>query len=126
MCLKILRRLFWGAYFHNYVFEFMKKKNSFPGQSNRDTLTHIVHVTMSSSRNFLLRYAPDCTFQDEKLKSSLPSEGGDTPLTPLPHPPPARSLRSFGLGRFAPSQRLRPPKMFWLITPLEVILTWIM
>ena len=37
--------------------------------------------------------------------------------TPPPTPSPARSLRSLGLGRFAPSQRLRPP-MFWLITPL--------
>ena len=37
-------------------------------------------------------------FQVEKLKSS-------------PHPPPARSLRSLGLGRFAPSQRLRPPNV---------------
>ena len=50
-------------------------------------------------------------FQVEKWKSSLPWEGG---------PPPARSLRSLGLGRFASSQRLRtpPPQMFWLITPL--------
>ena len=60
---------------------------------------------MSSSRNFLLRYAPDCTFSSRKLKK-LPTVGGGTP------PPTARSLRSLGLGRFAPSQRLRPPKCF--------------
>ena len=29
--------------------------------------------------------------------------------SPSHTPPPARSLRSLGLGRFAPSQRLRPP-----------------
>ena len=69
---------------------------------------------MSSSRNFLLRCAPDCTFSSRKIKkSSLPWEGD----TPLQHPPPAPSLRSLGLGRFAHSQRLRP-QMFWLITSL--------
>ena len=46
---------------------------------------------MSSSRNFLLRCAPDYRGR------------GDTPLPPL--------------GRFAHSQSLRP-QMFWLITPL--------
>ena len=51
--------------------------------------------------HFLLRYAPDCTFPSRKMKISLPWEGG--------HPSPARSLRSLGLGRFAPSQRLCPP-----------------
>ena len=39
-------------------------------------------------------------FHVEKWKSSLP------------HPPPARLLRSLGLSRFAPSQRSRPPKCF--------------
>ena len=51
-------------------------------------------------------------FRVEKWKSSLPWEGGHPP-------PPARSLRSLGLGRFAPSQRLCPPQIFWLITPLH-------
>ena len=61
--------------------------------------THIVH--MSSSQNFLLRYAPDCTFSSRKMKK-LPTVG---------HPPPtARSLRSLA--------KIVPPKMFWLITPL--------
>ena len=46
-------------------------------------------------------------FQVEKWKSSLPWQGE----TPLPNPPPARSLRSLGLGRFASSQRLRPPNV---------------
>ena len=45
-------------------------------------------------------------FQVEKWESSLPWEGGGG--TP---PPPQ-------LGRYAPSQRLRPPKKFGLITPL--------
>ena len=57
---------------------------------------------MSSSQNFLLRYAPDCTFSSQKWKSSLPSEGG--------HPPPTPSYRyaPLVLSRFAPLQRLRP------------------
>ena len=37
-------------------------------------------------------------FGGQNWKKSLPWEGGQ------PHLPPARSLRSFGLGRFAPSQ----------------------
>ena len=66
---------------------------------------------MSSSRNFLLRYAPDCTFSSRKMKKLLTVGGG--------HPPPAaRSLRSLGLGRFAPSQRLRPKCFGSIITPL--------
>ena len=44
---EILRRLFWGAYFHKYVSAFFKKY-PFPGRSNRDTLTHdIAHVVKS-------------------------------------------------------------------------------
>ena len=66
---------------------------------------------MSSSRNFLLRYAPDCTFSSRKIKK-LPTVGGGTPPSPSHTLPPARSLRSLGLGRFAPSQRLCPPKCF--------------
>ena len=47
------------------------------------------------------KYAPDWTIWGPKLKKVLTVGGGPTPL---PHPPPARSLRSLGLGRFAPSQ----------------------
>ena len=61
---------------------------------------------MSSSRNFLLRYAPDCTFSSRNMKN-LPTVGGRTPPSHILPP----------LGRYAPSQRLRP-QMFWLITPL--------
>ena len=54
---------------------------------------------------FLLIGMPQIAhFQVEKWKISW--EGG------VPHPPPARSLRSLGLGRFGPSQRLCPPKCF--------------
>ena len=44
----------------------------------------------------------------------LPTVGGGTPHTL----PPLGRIRSLGLDRFAPSQRLCPPQMFWLITPL--------
>ena len=77
---EILRRLFWGAYLHNYVSEFMKKCPFPPVES-----WHACR--MSSSRNFLLRYAPDCTFSSRKMKK-LPIVGGETPpshtLPPLP------------------------------------------
>ena len=76
---EILRRLFWGAYFNNYISEFMKIKFSRSGRIVT-RLPIIVGAYMSSSRNFLLRYAPD--------------------YTPLPHPPPARSLCS--LAKIAP------------------------
>ena len=56
-------------------------------------LTHIVY--MSSSRNFLLRYAPDCTFSSRKMKK-LPT-------------PPSHTLPL--LGRYAPSQRLCLPNV---------------
>ena len=52
---------------------------------------------MSSSLNFLLRYATDCTFSSRKMKK-FPTVGGGNP--PVPHPPPARSLRS--LAKIAP------------------------
>ena len=102
---EILRRLFWGAYFQK-CFRVLKKKYPFPGRSNRDMLTHITCRQVQIS--LLYRYAPDCTFSSRKMKK-LPTVGGGTGDTPLPHPPPARSLRSLGLGRFAPSQRLCPP-----------------
>ena len=98
MCLK----LFWGEYFHKYVSAFLKIPFSRSVES-----WHAYQYSISSTRNFLLRYmyAPDGTFSSRKMKK-LPTVGG----TPLPYPPPARSLRSLGLGRFAPSQRLCPPK----------------
>ena len=46
---------------------------------------------MSSSRNFLLRYAPDCAFSSRKIT------------------PPSHTLPP--LCRYAPSQRLRPPNV---------------
>ena len=51
---------------------------------------------MSSSLNFLLRYAPDCTFSSRKMKM-LPTVGGGNPP---PTPCPARSLSS--LAKIAP------------------------
>ena len=111
---EILRRLFWGAYFHNYVSEFMKKK-TFPGRSNRDTLTHIVHDIRQVEISFL-GMPQIAHFQVEKWKSSLPWEGGHPPCHTLPP-----------LGRYAPSglvaslpRKECAPQMFWLITPLFV------
>ena len=53
-------------------------------------------------------------FQVEKWKSSLPKK-----KLPLPHPPPARSLRSLGLGHFTPSQRLRLRHCYTVCTRLH-------
>ena len=77
---------------------------------------------MSSSRNFLLRYAPDCKFSSPKMKKLLTVGGGGD--TPLPHPPPARSLRS--LAKIAPPNVLAhyatgappPPNALTHSTPL--------
>ena len=58
----------------------------------------VVHVVKSKFPSYV--GMPQIAHQ--KMKK-LPTMGGGT------HPPPARSLRSLGLGRFAPSQRLCPP-----------------
>ena len=51
---------------------------------------------MSPSRNFLLRYAPDCTFSSRKMKM-LPTVGGGD--TTLPQAPSAEaSIRGGGAG----------------------------
>ena len=69
-----------------------------------------------------LRYAPDCTFSSRKIKK-LPTVGGGTP-PPTPSPrsvatlPRARSLRSLA--------KIVPPQMFWLITPLGMIVMMVM
>ena len=65
---------------HNYVSEFLKKTFSRSVES-----WHAYPAVVKS--NFLLRYAPDCTFSSRKMKK-LPIVGGGHP------PPPARSLRS--------------------------------
>ena len=80
---------------------------------------------MSSSRNFLLRYALDCTFSSRKMKK-LPTVGGGTP--------PSHTL--LPLGRYGPSGLVASlprkdcaPQMFWLITPLHThtrLSAWIM
>ena len=84
MCVKFCEDYF-GVHICIIMFPISWKKYPFPDRSNRDTLTHIVHVVKS---NFLLRYAPDCTFSSRKMKK-LPSVGGRTPPPPppLPHPP---------------------------------------
>ena len=83
------------------------KKYPFPGRSNRDTRTHNYSTCRQVKISFL--GMPHIAHsQVEKWKSSLPWEGGHPPPTPSP---PARSLRSLGLGRFAPSQRLCPPNV---------------
>ena len=62
-------------------------------------------------------------FWPPKLKN-LPTVGGGTSL---PHPPPARSLRSLGLGRSAPShfpyklETIPPPTFEDLSTPLVIM-----
>ena len=48
-------------------------------------------IFMSPSRNFLLRYAPDCTFSSRKMKK-LPTVGGGT------HPPPGPLSRGVDPG----------------------------
>ena len=59
---------------------------------------------MSSSRNFLLRYAPDCIFSSRKMKKLLTVGGGTPPPTSSPRSvatlPRAWSLRS--LAKIAP------------------------
>ena len=86
MCLKFCEDYF-GVHICIIIFLSSWKKYPFPDRSNRDTLyTHKVHVVKSKFPSY--RYAPDCTFSSRKMKK-LPSVGA-----PLPHPPPARSLRS--------------------------------
>ena len=99
-------------YFHNYVSEFMKK---IPFSRSVESWHAYPYSTCRQVKISFLDMPQIAHFQVEKWKSSLPWEGGHPP-----HPPPARSLRSLGLGRFAPSQRLCPPKCFWLITPLPI------
>ena len=57
---EILRRLFWGAYFHKIIcFRVHEKHTLFPVGR---IVTRLPIIVWSSSPNFLLRYAPDCTF----------------------------------------------------------------
>ena len=79
--------------------------NSFPGRSNRDT-----HYPYSTCRQEIeisfLGMTQIAHFQVEKWKSSLPWEGG------VPHPPPARSLRSLGLvDASLPRKDCAPPNV---------------
>ena len=105
MCLKFCEDYF-GVHIFINMFPSSWKTYPFPGRSNRDTLTH--YSTCRQVQISFLGMPQIAHFQVEKWKSSLPWEG----THPLPHPPPARSLRSLGLGRFAPSQKLCPPKCF--------------
>ena len=105
---EILRRLFWGAYFHKYVSAFLKKKTIFPVGR---IVTPFAHIARRQFEISFVGMPQIAHFQVEKMKK-LPTVGGGGGDTALPHPPPARSLRSLGLGRFAPSQRLCPPKCF--------------
>ena len=105
MCLKFCEDYF-GVYIFINMFPSSWKTYPFPGRSNRDTLTHIVHDVKLS-----LRYAPDCTFSSRKMKKLLTVGGGTPPPTPSPSPrsvatlPRAWSLRS--LAKIVP-----PPKCF--------------
>ena len=100
---EILRRLFWGAYFH-ICFRVLKK----------------IPFSRSVKSKFPSLVCP--RLHIFKLKNEkAPYRGrGDTPL---PHPAPARSLRSLGLGRFAPSQTLCPPKLFGSLRHCRGVLT---
>ena len=93
----ILRILFWGAYLHNYVSEFMRQKNTIFPIGRIVTRLPIIHVIKSKFPSY--RYAPDCTFFKSKIKK-LPSVGGGKP--------PSHTLPP--LGRYAPSQRLCAPQ----------------
>ena len=70
-------------------------------------------------------HAPDYMILTPKIEKSPYRGRGDTPL---PHPPPARSLRSLGLGRSAPSHfplqvGNHPPTFEDLSTPLAGTIT---
>ena len=71
------------------------------------------------SRNFLSRYAPDCTILSPKMQK-LPTVGGGTPPS---HTLPPRSLRSLGLGRFAPSRSRVPFSDFQMLASMLVPVT---
>ena len=71
---------------------------------------------MSSSRNFILRYAPDRTFSSRKMKK-LPTVGGGNPSHTLP---PLSRYAPSGLVASLPRKDCAPPQMFWLITPLSL------
>ena len=92
-------------------FQVQKKQYPFPGRSIRDTRVPIEY--MSSSQNFLLRYAPDCTFSSRKMKK-LPTVGGETP--PSHTLPPLGRYAPSGLVASLPRKDCAPPQMFWLIT----------
>ena len=109
MCLKFCEDYF-GVHICIIMFPSSWKKYPFPDRSNRDTLTHI-HVVYVVKSNFLLRYAPGCTFSSRKMKK-LPSVGGGTP--PF-HPPPTPSPRSVATL----PRKDCAPQIFWLITPLH-------
>ena len=88
-----------------------RKMEKAPYHKRGDTPSHTLPPSVPSlphnlnspivflSRNFLLKYAQNCTFSSRKMKK-LPTiwEGGHPPPdTPLPHPPSHRSLLSLAI-----------------------------
>ena len=99
MCLKFLRRLFWGQYFHKYVSEFMK---NMPFSRSVGSWHAYPYSTCRQVEISFLGMPQIAHFQVEKWKSSLPW----TPPFPRSFAtlPRAWSLRSFA--------KIVPPKCF--------------
>ena len=72
-CVEILRRLFWGAYFHKYVSEFMK---NIPFSRSVESWHAYPCSTCRQVKISFLGMPQIAHFQVEKWKSSLPWEGG--------------------------------------------------
>ena len=81
-------------------------------------------IFVSSSRNFLLRYALDCTFSSRKIKKLPTVGGGGGDRLPHPPPPPPRQRRR-SWGAVAP-----PPQWkYWggqtyRFAPPIILPTW--
>ena len=128
MCLKFCEDYF-GVHIFIIMFPSSWKKKPFPGRSNRDTLTHIVHVVKSKFPSY--SYAPDCTFSSRKMKK-LPTVGGGTPPSPrsiatLPRAWSLRSLAKFALpnvlAHYATARCPPPPRNALTHgTPLEPVI----
>ena len=78
---EILRRLFWGAYFHKYVSTFLKKQNIYRSVESWHAYPY---STCRQVKISFLGMPQIAHFQVEKWKNSLPWDGGHPPPTPTP------------------------------------------
>ena len=115
-CVWNFARLFWGAYLHNYVSEFMKKKTF---SRSVESWHAYPYSTCRQVEISFLGMPQIAHFQVEKWKK-LPSVGGGTP--PSHTLPPLGRYTPSGLVASLPRKDCAPPqkKIFWLITPLLV------